>query len=259
MVHGIDTFTAFFSEYENNYVIIGGTACDIHEEANAQSPRATKDIDIILVVEALSADFVARFWEFIRTGEYTQRQKGANTQLPHRHEYYRFMLPQKDEFPKQIELFSRELDSLPIAEGVHLTPIPVDEDLSSLSAILMNDDYYHFTIEHSAIEANVHIANIESLIALKCKAYVEMTERKSKGEQIDSRDIAKHKNDVFRLLSMLSADVVYNTPIALQEDMRLFIKQVQEELPNAQFFKMIGVPNITGEQMLEHLKHSFDL
>lgn len=57
MVKGIEKFKEFFKGFEKNYVIIGGTACEIHEENYAQVPRATKDIDIILVVEALSADY----------------------------------------------------------------------------------------------------------------------------------------------------------------------------------------------------------
>lgn len=48
MVRGIDKFREFFTGYEGNYVIIGGTACEMHEEIYAQTPRATKDIDIIL-------------------------------------------------------------------------------------------------------------------------------------------------------------------------------------------------------------------
>ena len=46
MVRGIDKFREFFTGYEGNYVIIGGTACEMHEEIYAQTPRATKDIDI---------------------------------------------------------------------------------------------------------------------------------------------------------------------------------------------------------------------
>lgn len=50
MVRGIDTFKQFFKGFEDNYVIIGGTACEIHEDLYAQVPRATKDIDIILII-----------------------------------------------------------------------------------------------------------------------------------------------------------------------------------------------------------------
>ena len=32
MVRGIDKFREFFTGYEGNYVIIGGTACEMHEE-----------------------------------------------------------------------------------------------------------------------------------------------------------------------------------------------------------------------------------
>ena len=61
MVRGIDKFREFFTGYEGNYVIIGGTACEMHEEIYAQTPRATKDIDIILIVEALSSDFFTKY------------------------------------------------------------------------------------------------------------------------------------------------------------------------------------------------------
>ena len=33
MGRGIDTFKEFFKGFEDNYVIIGGTACEIHVEA----------------------------------------------------------------------------------------------------------------------------------------------------------------------------------------------------------------------------------
>lgn len=59
MVKGIDKFREFFANFAGNYIVIGGTACEIYEEQYAQIPRATKDIDMILIVEALSADFVA--------------------------------------------------------------------------------------------------------------------------------------------------------------------------------------------------------
>lgn len=41
MVRGIDTFKEFFKGFEDNYVIIGGTACEIHEDLYAQVPRAS--------------------------------------------------------------------------------------------------------------------------------------------------------------------------------------------------------------------------
>ena len=218
MVRGIDTFKEFFKGFEDNYVIIGGTACEIHEDLYAQVPRATKDIDIILVVEALSAEFVAKFWEFVKKGNYEQRNKGVNENVEPKHEYFRFMKPANSAFPYQVELFSHSLGLMNFPEEARITPIPVDEDLSSLSAILMDEDYYRFTIKHSLQEDGVHIANIESLICLKSKAFLDLSQRKAKGESVDSKHIAKHKKDVFRLAAMLTPASRYELPDILKTD-----------------------------------------
>ena len=43
MVKGLNTFQKYFAEYENQYVLIGGAACDIVFESNDASFRAAKD------------------------------------------------------------------------------------------------------------------------------------------------------------------------------------------------------------------------
>lgn len=254
MVRGMNKFRTFFAEFTNNYVIIGGTACDFYEEQYGQEPRATKDIDIILVVEALSTDFVSRFWEFVKAGGYTSRQKGEG-----KHEYYRFLQPEEHDFPYQVELFSRNLGLLDFPDDAHLTPIPMEDDLSSLSAILMDDDYYNFTIEHSLVEDGIHFAGIESLICLKARAFREMTERKLKDGTGDSKHIAKHKKDVFRLIAMLAAEDHFEVPESLKDDLRVFCELTVEELPTADFFKSIGLTRAKGENFLLQLKQSFIL
>jgi hypothetical protein len=65
MVTGIDKFREFFKDFTDNYVIIGGTACDQNFEITGNSFRKTVDMDIILIVESLSREFVLRFWKFI--------------------------------------------------------------------------------------------------------------------------------------------------------------------------------------------------
>lgn len=261
MVHGIEKFKEFFAGFEDKYVIIGGTACEVHEEINAQKPRATKDIDIILIIEALSSDFVAKFWDFVIAANYGKRNIGEGKDEEHKHEYYRFKEPSNGEFPYQVELFSRNQGLIDFPEDAHIIPIPVDDDLSSLSAILMNDDYYNFTIEHSStdIEDGVRIANIESLICLKCKAFLEMTERKKNGEQVDSKHILKHKKDVFRLAAMLAPAESYHTPQKLQDDVIGFIEAVKTDLPNADFFKSAGLKGVSAELLIEQLKRSFKI
>ena len=236
MVRGIEKFKEYFFGYENNYIIIGGTACDILEEKAGQQPRATKDIDIILIVEALTADFVKQFWKFVKEGRYETRQRGNG-----KHEYFRFLKPQTAEFPYQIEIFARKPDVLEIAENTQLTPVPIDEDLSSLSAILMNEDYYHFTLEHSIIEDSIRIANLESLIVLKAKAFIDLSDRKTNGETIDEKNIRKHKNDIFRLSTMLTRTDKFVLSDDIQNDMDKFSLMISQSLPDTAFFKSIGL------------------
>ena len=51
MVRGFATFKERFQGFEEQYVIIGGTACDLIMESEELDFRATKDIDIVLIVE----------------------------------------------------------------------------------------------------------------------------------------------------------------------------------------------------------------
>ncbi len=42
------------------------------------NPRATKDLDLVLVVEALTPDFGLRLWDFIKAANYGHRSQGGN-------------------------------------------------------------------------------------------------------------------------------------------------------------------------------------
>lgn len=74
-VRGLDKFREYFGDFQDNYVIIGGTACSIMLRHADMKPRATKDIDMILVVERMTPEFGRRFWSFIHDGDYEQREK----------------------------------------------------------------------------------------------------------------------------------------------------------------------------------------
>lgn len=247
MVTGIERWKEYFNDYNDKYVLIGGAACHLLEEELNLNPRATKDLDLILVVEALTPDFGLRLWNFIRSANYSSRSKGENE---FKHEYYRFTNPEDKTYPKQIELFARNTGILNLPSDAHIEPISVGEELSSLSAILMDDDYYAFTLEHSQIINGVHVASQEALICLKAKAYTEMLDRKAGGEQVDSRDIEKHKKDVFRLIAMLSQDSHFALAEKLRTDMSDFYQRIGE-LPNTNFFKSSGLQGMDAQLLLD--------
>ena len=58
MVEGIERFRDAMADFADNYIIIGGTACDIILDGSPMSPKHTRDIDLIVVVEKLSREFV---------------------------------------------------------------------------------------------------------------------------------------------------------------------------------------------------------
>ncbi|MEY4029013.1 MAG: hypothetical protein RL284_2167 [Bacteroidota bacterium] len=252
MVRGLDIFKKYFEQYPENYVIIGGTACDIIIDEAGFVPRATKDIDIILVVEALNSDFVKHFWQFINDGKYQQREKSNDER-----EYYRFVKPENTDFPHQIELFSRTPDVIVLEGGAHLTPIPVDDDLSSLSAILLNDDYYNYMIEHSQVDDGLHHANIEALICLKAKAFLEIKERIEKGSKEDTKQLRKHKADVFRLTVMLTPESIFELPEIIQDHVNQFAALASPELPDKAIFKEMGIANVDPNNVFEQFNKSF--
>ena len=57
MVKGIDTFREYFRDFTDQYVLIGGAACDISFGNNNVDFRATRDLDVVLIVEALTRAF----------------------------------------------------------------------------------------------------------------------------------------------------------------------------------------------------------
>ncbi len=254
MVRGLDIFKKYFEQYPDNYVIIGGTACDIIIGDAGFTPRATKDIDIILVVEALNTDFVKQFWQFIKDGNYEQKEKSADDR-----KYYRFMKPENPEFPFQVELFSRNPDIIVLDEDAHLTPIPVDDDLSNLSAILLNDDYYSYMIKQSILENGLHRANKEALICLKAKAYLEIAERIANGSKEDEKQLRKHKADVFRLAVMLAPNDIFELPLTIQQHLLEFAQAIANDLPDKSIFKEMGLGNINPQNVFDQLRQSFNL
>ncbi len=70
MVKGLDVFRERFRGFAGRYMLIGAAACDLAMGQAGLEFRATKDLDIVLCVEALDTAFVDAFWEFVREGGY---------------------------------------------------------------------------------------------------------------------------------------------------------------------------------------------
>lgn len=259
MVQGLEKFREYFSEFDGNYVIIGGTACDVALQGTDMPPRATDDIDMILVVEKMTPDFGRQFWRFIADGNYTSRQRRRGEGKEPAPELFRFIKPQAG-FPIQIELLSKYPDVLGEPTGFHLTPVPVGENLSSLSAILMDEEFYSFTLENSVVEDGLHIATPLSLVCLKAKAYLNLSKEKLSDTTVRSFDIKKHRDDVFKLLAMRIDPL---TPIELSDTMKSciaeFISSIETTLPNQSLQDSLRSTNDQIRGYLTFMKEIFTI
>ena len=242
MVDGLDIFREHFASYADRYVLIGGTAASIAMDELGVEFRVTKDLDIILIVEALDLEFVEVFWQFVELGQYENRQKSTGKRL-----FYRFHSPGDKRFPFMLELFSRKPDAMDLAEDSGLTPIPTGDEVSSLSAILMDDDYYAFVLDQRRDINGLSYIGAEALIPLKAKAYVDLSERKAAGETVNSKDIKKHKNDVFRLFGILETDQPIDCPESIQRDLADAFSKLSEDTVD------LKALNIKGKSQLEIL------
>jgi hypothetical protein len=252
MVDGLDIFQKHFADYSDRYVLIGGTASSLAiDELGGEPFRVTKDLDIVLHVEALDRAFVSAFWEFVKLGGYETRQKGSE-----KHLFYRFHTPQDKSYPFMLELFARVPDALDLGEDTGLTPIPVDEEVSSLSAILMDEDFYGFVMDRRRDVNGLSVIGPDVLIPLKAQAYLDLSDRKAKGESIDSKDVKKHKNDIFRLFTVLDRDVPCQLPDSIKVSMEAALMQLSKEIVD---FKALRIRSITLKEVLTSLAIFYDL
>lgn len=248
MVKGMDKFREYFAEYADQYVLIGGAACDISFNESNMDFRATKDLDMVLIVEAQTKEFAQRFWEFIKQGKY-RNWAGGNG----RAQFYRFDKPQEDGFPVMIELFSRAAWELK-PESV-LTPVHIDDMVSSLSAILLNDAYYDLLLKESSIINGISVLKPTGLLLFKAKAWIDLKQRAEQGEPIDSRNIKKHKNDILRISSMMVLETIA-IPDTIKQDMTTFIEKFH--VTDAEL-KNLGIRGVHKEEMIELWKKIFEL
>lgn len=241
MVRGLERFRERFVDFQDRYTLIGGTAVFVAMDSAGLAFRVTKDLDIVLCVETIDAEFVERLWTFIDDGGYKFREKSTGDPR-----FYRFYEPDDPTFPHMLELFSRAPDVIEIPEGCHLTPIPVTEEVSSLSAILLDDNYYALVQEGCTREDGLSVLAPEYLIPMKAKAYLDLRARKEAGEDVSSDDVKKHRNDILRMSQLIPPSARITLPDSIGDDLARF---VTEGLPDGCNPKDLKIPNTSLEEV----------
>ena len=211
MVRGLDVFRSWFAGHADEFVLIGGTAATLALEEAGLEFRATKDLDIVLHVEALTPRFGEVFWRFIDAGGYEIRQ-AADTGRP---VFYRFQKPADPSFPAMLELFCRAPEGLTLAQGSHL--------------ILLDEDYYDFILTGRRDLAGLPWVGEDRLIPLKASAWLDLGQRLARGEQVDSRSVRKHANDILRLSQLLASGVRVPLVPRIAQDLSRFLDAIEAD------------------------------
>lgn len=249
MVLGMENFRKWFSGYSEQYVIIGGTACDLLMSREELDFRATRDIDMVLIIESLTPEFGARFWEFVRMAGYEHCNNSTGEP-----QFYRFTHPTDQSYPYMIELFSRRSDAIQLPQSAVLTPLPLDDEISSLSAILMDDEYYQFLLDGIVVIDGISILDTGHIIPFKIKAFLDLSARKAKGEQVDSKNIRKHRNDVIRLSVLLTKDTQIAVSNEVYGDIITFLYEMKSTVIDV---KQLGIRNQSQAEVLEKIEGAY--
>lgn len=245
MVRGVNKFKEYFADYAGQYVFIGGTACDIILGNANIDFRATKDIDMVLIIEALNEAFVNQFVNFIEDGGYRHIKKGTKEE-----QFFRFEAPTDRSYPAMIELFSKTPDYLQTIE-TRLAPVHVSDDVISLSAILLDNEYYDLLVQGAVVIDDVTVLDLDHLILFKMKAWLDLSERKANGEPVDSKNIKKHKNDVLRLAINLEPEQILKLSGQVKWDALNFLDRVIAEPIDV---KTLGIRGFSFEDIINRIR-----
>ncbi len=139
---------------------------------------------------------------------------------------------------KGIELFART-DYILEGSG-ELTPIHIDDSVSSLSAILLNDAYYQTLLQGRDIIDGFSVLKHSWLIPFKAKAWLDLNARNQRGEHVDSRDLKKHRNDIIRMAAELVLEKC-ELPSEVRDDMTDFIEAMNVSDQEIKNLKLRGV------------------
>ncbi len=259
MVNGMQEFRNYFAEYSDSFTILGGAACyEWFSEASFLF-RATKDIDVVLILEVQNKAFFEQLWSFLKAGGYQiwQRADGKRG-------FFRFLSPANRNFPQMIEILARPEFSAALPEGWKIVPIHLDDEISSLSAILLDESYYQLILQHRVISTSgLPLVTPPALILLKAKAYLNLAEMKNAGKFVKGDDLRKHRNDIFRLSYLLEPNERFHTDETIKNDLRTFLKIFSPEsgewqgIQNA--LQKSALPEFSADFLLERISRYFGI
>lgn len=212
-------------------------------------PRPTLDFDIIVIVENMSFEFANAFWRFISEGGYRPGVRKNSDNSP------KYVLYSFDNgavgYPMKIELLSRHNEVF--TNAAHTEPLLIDGEVSSLSAIILDEPYYNLTIRNSFISNGLRYASPVALAALKARAYLNLLAERATGHHVNSKDILKHRNDVLKLTATMTLGQTAEVGQEVIDTVNEFANGLLATLPNQSLSDALRADDATLRLYLETL------
>ena len=249
MIKELEKFKSYFKNFNDSFVIIGGTACSLLYENAGSRFRSTKDIDIVVTITELkkSEAFSKQFYKFIKDGKYSKFQKDNKIF------YYRFIKPLQEDFPKLIELFSKE--QLKTDKSIENNYTSLDKDDNyHLSAIVIENDCYNLISKNVVYINGLPVAKPLVLIFLKTIAWDDLKTIKENGEKnVATKDIRKHRNDIIRINEILTGEDKLYINKELYNRLIIILKRVKESFSDVDIKNIIGRKNFDKSEIFRNI------
>jgi len=185
MVKGLNIFRDCFRQFEGSFTLIGGAACDEWFTAQGLPFRATKDLDIVLIIEVLAPEAIRALAGFHR--RWAIRDPPANGRIT-----CALSLCQTAEgaIPVHVGVFQPEAGrdqpgrrAKKSCRCRNRRPSPVCPPFSSMTITTRSFQ------NHKDVRDGLSFANATALIPLKANAWLNLSKRKAGGEKLDAKDI----------------------------------------------------------------------
>lgn len=113
-------------------------------------------------------------------------------------------------------------------ETSEIAPLPFDEDVSSLSAIILEEGYYEFIKRNVSKAEGVPLLTALHIIPLKMRAHIDLNRRHRAGQHVNDKDLVKHRGDVSKLSRLLAPTDRLPLEGTMREDAEEFLIDFQD-------------------------------
>lgn len=244
---GLSHFQQYCKDLEEMYVVVGGfaTVMLLDEGLGDGHGKATHDIDLVLLTTC-SIEMSQRIKQYVQEGKY-EIQKGNKDQ----YHYYRFVKPEIEGFAKEIELFASNENDLKLDDSQRIIPIDPEEGLYSLSAIMLDPEYFEMIKNNVTMSVVAPCTNTQATIMLKMSAFFDLKAR-------NDNKWKKHRQDILKLSLLLTGEERLQMTGRMVKDFESFMTHLEKDVDQKMIKTILnGMVTVDKEHTLETLKKVF--